>query len=114
MRIILTILIGIVFVGCDSNIPFNKEQWLKEIKGGYSYREFMIDDIRKNSIKKGMSDEEVVNLLGKPDIGDTREPPYSFEYGYKKEGAKFWTLRFEFDDDSLVTGTKLSIFNKWD
>ena len=108
------LLIGIAFVGCDQNTSFDKEQWSREVNGEYSIRELMIDDIRTNHIKQGMSDDEVIKLLGKPDVGDTRQSPYSFEYGYKKEGVKCWTLRFEFDDDSLVTEAKLNTFDKWD
>ena len=61
-----------------------------------------------------MSDDAVIKLLGKLDVGDTRNPPYSFEYGYRMEGGKCWTLRFEFNKDSLVTETELNTFNKWD
>lgn len=48
---------------------FDREEWLKNDGIGKCIRGAMYDDLTNNHLKKGMTKDEVLELIGKPDYG---------------------------------------------
>jgi hypothetical protein len=63
-----------------SLLKFDREEWLKHDGIGQCIRGAMYDDLTQNYLKKGMSKDEVLELIGEPRIGRI----YHRFYGDKK------------------------------
>lgn len=76
MKIICIIAASIAFssISCQGNSEnnpkkaFDKELWkVKDIRGEYSFRDEMLDSLVYREKIKGLTKEEVIKMLGKPD-----------------------------------------------
>ena len=50
----------------DQEIPFDKEKWRLRDEAGFRYRRQMLNDIIGSRVLKGLTREEVLDLLGEP------------------------------------------------
>jgi outer membrane protein assembly factor BamE (lipoprotein component of BamABCDE complex) len=79
MRALTVCLFLIISIGCESR--FDKATWLENDNSNHDNPRFgMVEDIRNNYLKLGMTKKEVVDLLGLPQYDTTQS---AFEYQYK-------------------------------
>lgn len=110
---IFFLIIVLQLLSCrGKEMDFDKSKWNERLDGFYQYREYMIQDIMENQLKKGMELKNVVELLGEPEnYQNRRENEISYEimvdYGWNidpVEGKEFYIV---FDKDSIVTNFRL-------
>ena len=92
---ILFLLICIIFVSCNhKQIPFNRNQWMKE-----KNRLYMTDSLITKLNDEKPKRSEIFDLLGKPKLeGRIRDKEVS--YWLKSEDfLTIWVLSIYFDDD---------------
>ncbi len=96
---------------------FNKSDWNTPDDFQYNHREFMIDDLLKNHLKKGMRYNDVIELLGNTEHNNHRDSiQCQFEiftdYGNEIDPIESKYLVIIFDSDSVLVTTKINHFKK--
>lgn len=109
MKKLITPLIILFLASCGSqSISFDRELWHKREDMFYPYREAMVDDLMKNHLTKGISWNQLVELIGQPENYanmDSGNVGYEVmvDYGWNIDPVEGKTLFFELDQDSTVT-----------
>ena len=110
--IIAILLIG--FVSCEQK--FEKEKWNRKSDIPYDYREKMVKDLMKNHLKKGMTYNEVITLLGVSENFSDLPPNtlcYEIMLAYRWiDPYKGKNLYIEFTQDSIVKEFRLEKWKK--
>lgn len=75
------IFVGGIYIGFDNKHEFTKKKWIKEP----SNRSQIVEDLFQNYKLVGMTQKEVINLLGSPDaehlIGESEAKGLSYNIG---------------------------------
>ncbi|MNY50986.1 hypothetical protein D3C86_1865410 [compost metagenome] len=64
----------------------------------------MMNSLRNNHDLIGMSEKEIINLLGKPDESFPKEKTYIYGLGYSHKGINTGSLRLKLNNKGIVTG----------
>lgn len=114
LRCIVILFISIlIFASCESSeMKFNKSKWEEQSDGFYEHREKMVNDLTKNHLRKGMTYEELVNMLGTPEnYADMEINTIVYTimeyYGSNIDPIETKTLRIKLTKDSLVEDYKI-------
>lgn len=94
---------------------FDKNTWNDRDDIMYANRESMVSDLMKNHLRQGMTYQEVVELLGKPENHENIKPTtmayeIRVDYGWDIDPVKGKTLYIELTNDSVVNKLRLE---KW-
>ncbi|KOY87397.1 hypothetical protein AD998_15760 [bacterium 336/3] len=87
--LIIFFVLGIT-ISCTKNKKFDSHQWKYSYKGeGHFYfdREVMLQDLIKGNYLTNKHQEEIIELLGKPDI-QSNNPQYELAYTIEIEWGK--------------------------
>lgn len=104
------ILILIFLISCTNHqIKFDQQKWQVELDGFYDYREAMVDDLIKNHLSKGMKTDEVIQLLGQPNLQHQNQFSYFImeDYGRNIDPIESKSLILLFSKDSILKEIKL-------
>ena len=94
---------------------FDKTTWNEKNDIFFANREKMVKDLMENHLKKGMTYEEVIDLLGQAENYQD-DPPNTIcyeimvDYGWNIDPQKGKTLYIEFSRDSTLKNVRLE---KW-
>lgn len=110
MKINKLAFLAILFVisSCaKTDVKFNKQLWNKNFDGFYEHRENMVNDLLKSHLKKGMTYEELTDLIGEPQNYENLKNntiTYSImeDYGWDIDPVESKTLNIKLSEDSLV------------
>ena len=89
----LFILLALIAVACGKNLPaldgIDFKQWKEDKNGCHHYREEMINTLtsQKNKLK-GLSEDDIITLLGKPDQNELYKRNQKFFYYFLEPSAK--------------------------
>ncbi len=115
----LMIIFCICFLGsCEmEQLEFEKSKWSENVDGFYKYRESMEKDLMENHLKKGMTYQQLTDLIGEPENFANLEPNtigYTLveDYGWDIDPVETKTLMIEFTTDSLVRDFKIDHWKK--
>lgn len=103
--VIIFYVVSLALIGCASNERFDNQKW-KDASGQYcdapSPRDDMIEDLTSLVLKLGMSQKDVMKLLGSP---DRRLGPKAVEYylGPDSIGIDCEILDLEFSGRGRLT-----------
>jgi hypothetical protein len=95
---------------------FDKTTWNEKNDMFFANREKMVKDLMENHLKKGMTYEEVIDLLGQTESYQD-DPPNTIcyeimvDYGWNIDPQKGKTLYIEFSRDSTVKNVRLEKWN---
>jgi len=103
-KIILLLFIGLSSCGLIDK-KFDKTAWI-EIDGSYNQREYMVNDLMRNYLHKGMSYKNIINLIGKPEI-DRNDKKNSIGYylyfdGIDPVGGKNLIIKLSEKDSTVI------------
>jgi hypothetical protein len=96
---------------------FNKLTWNDRADMYYANRESMVEDLMNNYLKKGMSYEDVINLLDQPE-NYTNVEDYTvhyeiyLDYGWDIDPVEGTDLVIKFSKDSIITNFGLTDWGK--
>jgi hypothetical protein len=122
MLVLLSIALIFIFIGCylyitshftnktiQNNMSFDSQQWKDSI-----FRQQMIVDLEENYLHAGMSQSDIISLLGPPDLEGNIEWEYYLPEGKSDSGDGILFLIF--DDNKLFK--ECSVFKEnyslWD
>lgn len=93
-------------------IDFEKSKWNESVDGFYKFRESMANDVMENYLKKGMTYQELTDLIGEPENFanlKTNTIGYTLmeDYGWDIDPVETKTLLIELTADSLVQKFKI-------
>ncbi len=117
-RYIFIFLIFESLISCKhEQIKFSQSQWNMRNDIDYNHREFMIQDLQKNYLKKGMKFIEVEKLLGENQYepeSDSIQLQYEIytNYGNDIDPVETKTLFVNFNADSTLVNTRIDHWNK--
>lgn len=96
------ILIGFALKGRITHEQFDSEKWknLTESEAEWSLRWDMMNSLRNNYELKGMTKNQIIELLGKPESKTENE--FGYYLGYSKRGINTGRLTIIFDKDNTV------------
>ena len=104
-------LIGFLLKGTIPHEPFDSEKWKSWIKSNsesdMSLRWDMMNSLRKNYELKGMTRDEIIDLLGEPQRKDQVE--FIYNLGYSKHGVNTGSFTIRFGNNDKVTN-----FSVWE
>ncbi|MCZ4409475.1 hypothetical protein O3Q51_11690 [Cryomorphaceae bacterium 1068] len=121
---ILAMLMGLVLLSCDRDIPFEKNKWVEHADRFYPYRNLMVEDLLESEEFKGKSLKEVFEILGTHDDWCDHtmyELKYQILVGYGSDSAPIHTkyLVFELnpadtliDSNTVVTNIRVDEWKK--
>ena len=115
---IFVFLVSITLIACSNNKKFNKAQWLQiEDVQQYPYRQSMLKDLTTNYKLKGLTCEQLFDLIGEPQsnlVGDSNEMDYQIltDYGSDIDPIHTITLAFTIDKDSIIIGHRIMEWKK--
>lgn len=104
----LILVCACLFASCENKeMKFEQSKWNQSFDGFYKYRESMVKDLMNNHLKKGMTYNEVIALIGKPEnIGNLEVNTIGYilmeNYGWDIDPVETKTLMIELSKDSLV------------
>lgn len=106
------IFLAAILATCSQQMKFEKEKWHEKNDINFAYREKMVNDLMANHLKKGMTYNEVMCLLGKSDNYQNKKPntityEIMVDYGRNIDPQKIKTLSIEYTNDSIVKNIKL-------
>ena len=117
-RIIAITIIIIAFIGCEDNqIGFDKNGWNLYTDGQACppLREFMTKNLLSSHKIKGLTYQELINKLGKPDNNEFTPPNIiRYELTFKHKFGDIFqvrTLDFCFSKDSIINSWKFEKYN---
>jgi len=111
------LILFIILMSCGvKDKKFDKATWNDREDMFYVNRESMVNDLMKNHLYKGMSYQELIGLIGKPEnFGNLGNNKIGYEiyvdYGWDIDPIKGSNLLIELSKDSTVIGYKLE---KWE
>jgi outer membrane protein assembly factor BamE (lipoprotein component of BamABCDE complex) len=100
-----------------SELKFDKSGWNEKSDISFINRENMVNDLMMNHLRKGMSYNEVISLIGQPEnYNDVKEKSICYEimeyYGFDIDPIETKTLIIEMSKDSIVLDFKLDHWKK--
>ena len=110
---LIYIFILVLITSCSKpQIEFDKEKWNEREDMFYANRGKMVKDLLKNHLEKGMTNKEVINLLGSSDNyqnipENTIVYEITVDYGWNIDPQKGKTLYIELTNDSIIKDIKL-------
>ncbi len=113
---ILTFVFSLILFSCGVKVKkFDKNTWNDMDDIMYANRESMISDLMENHLRQGMTYQEVVELLGKPENyanieSNTIAYEIMVDYGWDIDPVKGKTLYIELTNDSIIKDFRLE---KW-
>ncbi|WP_316785316.1 hypothetical protein [Pedobacter frigiditerrae] len=111
-----TFLIVVFFIlACNRQIKFDKKDWAtREDMFPCACREFMVEDLKKNYKLTGISEKQLIKLLGKPDLIDTSIISYELivDYGYDIDPIYIKSLDFKVDSNKNVINFEIKEWKK--
>lgn len=115
----LMIIFCLCFFGsCGTEqLDFEKSKWNESVDGFYTYRESMAKDLVENHLKKGLTYQQLTDLIGEPENFanlKTNTIGYTLmeDYGWDIDPVETKTLMIEFTADSLVKDFKIEHWEK--
>ena len=105
-------------VSCGTEqLDFEKSKWNESVDGFYQYRESMAKDLMENHLKKGMTYQQLTNLIGESENFANLKPNtigYTLmeDYGWDIDPVETKTLMVELTADSLVQDFKVEHWKK--
>ncbi|MEQ8478848.1 hypothetical protein [Fulvivirga sp.] len=88
LKYVLLVILSSFLTNCEMPInqePFDKELWNKQFDFGYTHREEMLVDLANNHLRLGMTQTEIVKLLGQPNKNPTNVKPSEHAYFLNEE-----------------------------
>lgn len=108
MSIIVVLFICSFFIrGKISHEKFDSDKWKNSnlnSEENWSLRWDMMNSLRNNHDLIGMSEKEIINLLGKPDESFPKEKTYIYSLGYSHKGINTGFLSLKLNNKGIVTG----------
>jgi hypothetical protein len=107
-----------LLISCHQKNKFDTSLWTEQSEPGkYPNRKFIVDDLIKNYKLEGLSDREVIKLLGDPfpkNIfkSDTMWYPIEMKFDQKGYLAGAQSLILKFNGDSIVRAFELLEWEK--
>lgn len=101
--VMILILIGFGLKGRITHEKFSSDRWKnwqKSEEAEWSLRWDMMNNLRNSYDLKGMTKNEIIELLGKPELESEIE--YSYCLGMAKRGIDTGTLTIKFDEKEKV------------
>ena len=91
----------------NDQLDFEKAKWNETVDGFYKFRESMANDLMKNHLVKGMTYQELTDLIGEPEnFANLKENTIGYTlmvyYGWNIDPVETKTLMIELTADSLV------------
>ena len=109
----LIIIYCICFLSACGNkqLDFEKSRWNESVDGFYKFRESMANDLMENHLEKGMTYQQLIDLIGEPEnLGNLKENIIGYtlmeDYGWDIDPIETKTLLIELTADSLVQDFK--------
>jgi len=116
MRHMTTLLIlALGLASCDHQIKFDKNAWsTKNDIFPCECRERMMEDLTKNHKLVGLKNNELMKILGTPDLKQDLNIQYNLviDYGSDIDPIHTKTLLFKLNSDSTVKDYKISEWHK--
>jgi preprotein translocase subunit SecF len=100
----LVLFINSVHFGADTSeeneLKFDKKQWVQQNKVDPfdNNRHYMLSDLKRHHLKKGMDSMTVIKMLGNPE----RNFGFSYDLGFYESGFDHSFLILEFDDNGKL------------
>jgi hypothetical protein len=117
----ICLLLPIILTSCKRQEKFDKMKWAQVSDGDvprFPNRKYMINDLTKNHQLKGKTYEQIVEMLGDPQLklDSTLDAFYDIDedYGNDIDPVYTKTLRFKFDQDSIVKAFEVQVWKKTD
>ena len=115
IRINKTLLIGLLTilqaVSCSTNQKFDSDKWQQKGVDWWmmDVREKMIDDLIQSDTLIGLTKNEIVELLGEPEVEREAEFEYLIreKYGTDIDPEYISNLRIAFDKDGYVASCEI-------
>lgn len=107
-------LLGLFSCKNVSEIKFHKSKWAEKEDMEFLYRDRMLKDLTTNFKLVGLKNNEIVELLGKPNYSDNTSCGYEVivDYGWDIDPIYTKDLCFEFNDDNMVISFKITEWKK--
>ncbi|WP_166924325.1 hypothetical protein [Flavobacterium poyangense] len=103
---VLTIFVcGLGLRGKLSGEKFNSERWKNadlNLEKNSTMRWNMMNSLRNNYELIGMSKNEIINLLGKPNGNFLKAKEFSYYLGYTKTGINTGSLTITFENEKVI------------
>ena len=105
----LLIAVGIGLKGRITHEQFDSDKWKNWIisENEFSLRWDMMNSLRKKHSLKGMTSNEIIELLGEPDAKS--QNLFKYQLGYSKHGINIGILTINFNENNTVVG-----FSVWE
>lgn len=98
-------------ISCRNDIKFNKAGWNKYDEPAFPPpdRSKMLNDLIEHHKLKGLRYQELINLLGEPNVSDSVGMQYDIEikYGGNIDPEYVKGLYFTFSKDSVITNFQI-------
>lgn len=115
----LFVILCLCFLGScwTEQLDFEKSKWNDSVDGFYKYRESMAIDLMENHLKKGMTYQELTDLIGQPEnFANLKENTICYtlleDYGWDIDPVETKILMIELTTDSLVQNFKVEYLEK--
>ena len=101
----------------ERQVEFERSKWNSSVDGFYEFREVMVNDLIERHLKKGMTYQEITNLLGKPEnFANLKTSTLGYtlmeDYGWDIDPVETKHLYIELSTDSLVQEFKVEHWKK--
>lgn len=113
------IIFCICFLGScvTEQLDFEKSKWNESDDGSYKYRESMAKNLMETHLKKGMTYQQLTDLIGNPENFANLEPniigyTLMVDYGWDIDPVETKTLIIELTADPLVKYYKIEHWEK--
>ena len=115
----LFIIFCLCFLGsCGTEqLDFELSKWNESVDGFYKYRESMAQELMENHLEKGMTYQQLTDLIGEPEnIANLKHNTIGYklmeDYGLDIDPVETKTLMIELTNDSLVQDFKIEHWKK--
>lgn len=100
--IVILILIGFGLKGRITHEEFSSDKWKnwEESEAEWSLRWDMMNSLRNSYELKGMTKDQILELLGEPETNNKTE--FSYYLGMAKRGIDIGTLTIKFNENGKV------------
>jgi hypothetical protein len=98
-------------------LDFEKSKWNESVDGFYEYRESMAKDLMENHLEKGITYQQLTDLIGEPEnFANLKENTIGYtlmeNYGWDIDPVETKTLMIELTADSLVQDFNIKHWKK--
>ena len=98
-------------------LDFEKSKWNESVDGFYEYRESMAKDLMENHLEKGITYQQLTDLIGEPEnFANLKENTIGYtlmeDYGWDIDPVETKTLMIELTTDSLVQDFNIKHWKK--